>query len=393
MSAAAAIATGRISSGPCPERIAAQLGALTGVHSAWPVNAGRTAIWLALLAMRKLAPAKNRVIVPAYLCPGVTDAVERAGLSWTLADIGDDLNADPAAIRAVLDDRTLAVIVPHMYGCPARVAEIEGMCRSAGVFMIDDAAQVVGVEHGGRMLGSFGDAGILSFAQSKTIVTGIRGSGGVLLVSNRSLDEAVRETYARLPRARGRLAQLAYFLCADLVLPRLGPPGYYLGRMAEALAPTTERRDYYAPARMSNLDAAIALRQATRLPALRGAKISLAGLFAGELRRIEGVRFPQYAPGRYLTRFMLAAPDGVDVGRLRTDLRGAGVQTRPCYRALALAGHSPANAEGWSRRLVEVPGRITMSVREVREVCDALDCALHGSAAPGVVQPRSGTTA
>src|SRR5262249_9755038 len=125
MSAVAAIVSGRVRSGPEPARIAARLGALTGAHNTFALNAGRTAIWLALLAMRKLAPARRQVIVPAYICPGVTHAVERAGLSWTIADVGDDLNLDPAALRKTLDDRTLAVIVPHMYGCPARVGDIE----------------------------------------------------------------------------------------------------------------------------------------------------------------------------------------------------------------------------------------------------------------------------
>src|SRR5262245_6824548 len=78
--AGVAIATGRVASGPEPERIAARLAAVTGVHRAWAVNAGRTAIWLALLAMHKLNPARHRVVVPAYICPGVTHAVERAGL-------------------------------------------------------------------------------------------------------------------------------------------------------------------------------------------------------------------------------------------------------------------------------------------------------------------------
>src|SRR5262245_28941956 len=91
MGAAGAIATGRVRSGPEPERLAARLAAIGRVRVALPVNAGRTAIWLALVAMRRLVPGRSRVIVPAYICPGVTHAVERAGLTWTIADVGDDL--------------------------------------------------------------------------------------------------------------------------------------------------------------------------------------------------------------------------------------------------------------------------------------------------------------
>src|SRR6185503_10012588 len=115
ISAAAAIASGRVGLGPDPERLAERLAVLTGVRRAFALNAGRTAIWLALVAMRSLARTRDRVILPAYICPGVTHAVERAGLTWTIADVADDLNIDPAAVRELLDERALAVIVPHMY--------------------------------------------------------------------------------------------------------------------------------------------------------------------------------------------------------------------------------------------------------------------------------------
>ena len=392
-SAVAAIVTGRASAGPAPTRLAERLGALIKAHGAYALNAGRTAIWLALVAMRKLAPARKHVVVPAYICPGVTHAVERAGLEWTVADVGDDLNVEPAAVRNALDDRTLAVIVPHMYGCPARIGEIEGICRAAGVFMIDDAAQVVGVEHDGRVLGSFGDAGILSFAQSKSVVTGVRGSGGMLLVNTPALDHPVREAYEQLSTPRGRVAQFGYFLSNYLTLPHLGPLGRHVSGWMYYLPPLRAGRDFFVPARMSNLDAAIALRQMTHLSARCAAKIRLAGLFARELRGVEGVRFPQYSAGRYLTRFMVAVADDVNIDNLRADLRRAGVESRPGYRALTLSDCNSANAQAWSGRLVELPSRTTMADRDVRVVCRALGEALHGRAAPDGMRQRPGTAA
>jgi len=90
-----------------------------------------------------------------------------------------------------------------MYGCPARIDEIERMAASAGAFVIDDAAQIVGIESNGRVLGGCGDIGIQSFAQSKSVVTGVRGSGGALLVNNQQLEAPVRALYAKLRPARG----------------------------------------------------------------------------------------------------------------------------------------------------------------------------------------------
>src|SRR5262245_42206981 len=149
-------------------------------------------------------------------------------------------------------------------------------------------------------------------------------------------------------------------------------------------------QDFFVPARMSNLDAAIASRQLTHLSARCEARIRLATLFAGELSRVKGVSFPQYAAGRYLTRFMVAVPDGVEVDSLRADLRSA-VETRPAYRALTLPHCTSPNAQMWSRRLIELPSRTTMTDRDVSTICAALDRALHGRAAAGSTRQRTAT--
>lgn len=370
--ASRAVITGRIAAGPEPQRLASQLRQLVRAFGVYPVNAGRTAIFLALRVMREVAPSRNRVIVPAYICPGVTSAVQRADLVCVPAAIGGDLNIDPRAVESLLDDKTLAVIVPHMYGCPADIEAIEQACASASVFVIDDAAQIVGIKCGPRVLGGCGDIGIHSFAQSKAIVTGVRGSGGMLMVNNPVFDGRVKALWDELPQAQGRLVQLAFFIGNYLVSSRYGMLKYYIARFATKFARWAASDAYFEPARMSNLDASIAAAQLHRLERLRQEKVRVAALYAKFLLGIEGVSFPQFAPGRFLTRVMVGLPANVDVEAVRRSLGRAGIFTRPGYPALASTVESTRKSIQWAQRLIELPSRVNMTEADVREVCQAL---------------------
>ena len=123
------------------------------------------------------------------------------------------------------------------------------------------------MQQDGRLLGTFGDVGVISFAQSKTIVTGIRGSGGVLLINRPALAAQLREACEILPTSSGRLGQWADFLWNHVGHVYTGHSGYYLSRVLVALghAPAAA-----APAmQISNLEAGIALAQLGRRTTVR----------------------------------------------------------------------------------------------------------------------------
>jgi dTDP-4-amino-4,6-dideoxygalactose transaminase len=327
--AAGCLLTARVKNGAAPQRLALAFAALYAPSTAYPVNYGHTAIGIALGLFKTLQPARKEVLVPAYICPSVVGSIERAGLVPVPVRVGADLNLLPDAVQAAITPATLAVIAPHMFGCPARIGEIEAHCRAAGVFLVDDAAQVVGERSEGRLLGTFGDVGIVSFAQSKAVVTGVRGSGGVLLVNNPALDDGVRQAWQGLPAPRGRAAAFADFAWNYLWTRYTGNSGYYLTRLRSRLG--SARKTAPQPARIANLDAAIALVQLRRLGAIRAAKIAALEHYHAALTALPGVGMPQYAPGRYLSRIMLTLPAGVDHAALRSDLARHGVDIRLGY--------------------------------------------------------------
>lgn len=367
---AACILRGRIAAGPDAGRLAQELNALYAPSATHALDFGHSALRIALDAFRELEPGRKEVIVPGYICPSVVDTVRAAGLEPRAAEIGPDLNIDAASVRSLLGPDTLAVVVPHMFGCPAAVGEFERMCRQAGVFMIDDAAQVVGERVEGRLLGSFGDAGIVSFAQSKAVVTGVRGSGGILLVNNPRLQDALARRCRGLAPARGRLGALADFLWNYQWRGVTGNSGYYLLRLGRLLG---RARPISGPmALISNLDAAIARVQLARLGHLCAEKKRVADAYRQALAALPSVSLPQHAPGRYLSRLMVALPPETDVAQFRKDLALAGVETRLGYTNAVTPGWPDTPNVAAARRLIGLPYTGTLQNDAINKICSIL---------------------
>lgn len=367
------IAGGRIASGPTLGELNKELVAcLGGDRHVELVNAGRVALAIALATFQKRRPRRRRVIVPAYICKSVVDTVLAAGLEPLAVDIGTDLNLTYDNVAAAIDECVLAVIAPHMYACPAPIEALDALCRAADVHLVDDAAQVLGITQNNRSLGTFGDVGLLSFAQSKTIVTGVRGSGGALIVNSSEWVAPMRAACAELPAADHRLTGWAHFVWSYLIAPHLGSLGqvdYYVDAVLRRVGLSIwQVRNHYRPARMSALDAAIALPQIARLPAFVEARRDVIALYARALSGSE-IEFPQFAPGRYLSKVVLLLPEGQSISDTKRRLADAGMASRMGYRSI---GGATLRATMWAPRLLEVPCFSGMTAQQVERVCIAL---------------------
>ena len=93
-------------------------------------------------------------------------------------------NMDPEALErafGLYPDVKLVVLV-HLYGTPGRIRQIMEICRRHGALLIEDAAESLGAAVDGKMTGSFGDYGAVSFNGNK-IITG--SAGGMLLAPDK----------------------------------------------------------------------------------------------------------------------------------------------------------------------------------------------------------------
>ena len=172
-----------------------------------------------VLALRMLAKPGVPVAMPAYACVDLIAAARRANVRVSLFDTDPlTLSPDMDSLSRVLDSGVSAVVVAHLYGFPADMPAVMRAARSAGVPVIEDAAQHASATIAGEPAGSFGDLTVLSFGRGKGTTSG---RGGALLFRN----DQHRSTYASM-LAMGRAGSMK-----DLAVAKaswlLGRPSIY----------------------------------------------------------------------------------------------------------------------------------------------------------------------
>jgi dTDP-4-amino-4,6-dideoxygalactose transaminase len=145
------------------------LNGVLGASYVMVTNLGRTALKIGLKAIGLKEGAG--VVLPTVICNTVIKVVLEAGCQPILADVENNLHISVRTLASCRSERVQAVIVPHLYGLCAPIQEIKDWAKSEGLYLIDDAAQAVGISVNGSYLGTFGDVGILSFGPFKSLGT------------------------------------------------------------------------------------------------------------------------------------------------------------------------------------------------------------------------------
>ena len=164
------------------------MAAYCGTRFAVGVASGTDALQLALLACG-IGPG-DEVITPPFTFIATAEAISNCGAVPVFADIEPDtFNIDPARIEERINSRTRAILPVHLYGRPAAMDAILDIGKRHGLKVIEDCAQALGAEHGGRKAGSLGDAGCLSFFPTKNL--GGCGDGGMVVTNDPGIAETV----------------------------------------------------------------------------------------------------------------------------------------------------------------------------------------------------------
>ena len=89
---------------------------------------------------------------------------------------------DIKSLKKIIKKSEIKFIVPtHIFGNICDIKEVIGLAKKNKIFVLEDAAQALGAKIGSEMIGSFGDASIISFGYSKIIDCG---GGGAVLTNN-----------------------------------------------------------------------------------------------------------------------------------------------------------------------------------------------------------------
>jgi dTDP-4-amino-4,6-dideoxygalactose transaminase len=124
---------------------------------------------------------EDEVIVPSFAFPSIANAVALRGATPVFVDIRPDtLNLDERLVEDAITPRTRAIAPVHYAGVGCELDELLALAREHDLFLLEDAAQGLLAAYRGRALGSDGDAGCLSFHETKNVIAG---EGGALLVN------------------------------------------------------------------------------------------------------------------------------------------------------------------------------------------------------------------
>lgn len=122
----------------------------------------------------------------------VNPVVYEGGVPIFIDTEPDTWNMDPAALERAfaLYPDVRHIVLAHLYGTPAKLAELREIADQHGAVIIEDAAESLGATYRGRQTGTFGEIGCISFNGNK-IITG--SCGGMLLTDSRDAANQARK--------------------------------------------------------------------------------------------------------------------------------------------------------------------------------------------------------
>ena len=140
------------------------------------------------IAVKALGIKKNdEVLIPNFTIISNALAVLRQHAKPVPIDCNlDDWNIKISDIEKKITNKTKAIIVTHIYSFPNDMDKILKICKKRKIFIIEDAAEVLGLNYKNKKCGSFGDISTFSFYANKQITTG---EGGMISVNNLRLYE------------------------------------------------------------------------------------------------------------------------------------------------------------------------------------------------------------
>ncbi len=239
-----------------------------GTEYALTFNSGTSAMHALLLANG--ISQGDEVIVPSFTFIATANAPLFVKAKPVFAEIEDKTyGLDPEDLKERITLKTKAIIPVHYAGCPCLIKEIKEIAEDYNLFLFEDAAESFGGKVKNQMVGSFGDAGILSFCQNKIITTG---EGGAIVTNSKELYEKLK-----LIRSHGRLETQDYFA-------------------------SSENMDYVTLGynfRMSTIAAALGISQIKKVNKIIEMRRNKAAYMTERLSQIEGISLPQTAHDFY----------------------------------------------------------------------------------------------
>lgn len=184
------------------ERFSENLESFTGAKKAIPLVNGTSALHAALYL--KGVNSGDIVITQSFTFVATCNAISYLGAEPALVDISEKtlglcplsliqyleenalLNEQDECIHKASGKRISACVAVHTFGHSPHILELQSICRDWHIVFIEDAAQALGSEYMGSVIGAKSECATLSFNGNKIISTG---GGGAILTCNKNFGE------------------------------------------------------------------------------------------------------------------------------------------------------------------------------------------------------------
>jgi len=132
----------------------------------------------------------DEVIMPSYTFVSTANAFILRGATVVFIDVDrETMNMDVTLLDKAVTEKTKAIVPVHYAGIACDMDRILEFSRKRNIAVIEDAAQGFNARYNGKLLGSMGTFGCISFHDTKNISCG---EGGILLINDQSYIERAK---------------------------------------------------------------------------------------------------------------------------------------------------------------------------------------------------------
>lgn len=351
------IDTGWISSeGPFVKKLESSFASTVSRAEGISVSSGTAALDVAVRALG-IGPG-DEVLVPSFTIISCAQAVVGTGATPVFVDCDPETwNTRPDQFEKAITPATKAIMAVHIYGLPTDMDPVLELARTHNLFVIEDAAQAIGLDYKGKPCGSFGDISCVSFFSNKFVTTG---EGGMVLTDDPQLAERCRS-----------LRNLCFQPGKRFVHEELG-------------------YNY----RLCNLQAAVGLAQLERLETSIEDRRKVGRRYIELLEGTPGLYLPplktEYADNCFWMFGVVTKPEcPLNAEELAKLLHERGIGSRPffwpmheqpVFRKMGIAGQeSLPHAENLARRGLYIPTGSHLTDEQVVHVAEVLKDIMQGA--------------
>ena len=198
--------------GPHVPDLCRRLAEYHGVEHVLPCSSGTAAVELALRGVG--VTADDEVILAGYDFKANFQNVLCLRATPVLVDLHPETwQLDPARLEAAVSSRTKAILMSHLHGAVVAAPQVRQIAEAHGLVLIEDACQNPGAMLQGRVAGTWGDVGVLSFGGSKLLTAG---RGGAVITSRSDIVERIKRHVQRGNDAYPLSEMQAAIVCPQL---------------------------------------------------------------------------------------------------------------------------------------------------------------------------------